>query len=398
MNKQGRKALNALFHHFKRRDNQVRIAQAPGRVNLIGGHTDYNGGFVLPVAINKTITVAAQARNDMICQAYSMDYNEKAVYSLDQIQYSSEKKWMNYLQGVSKELLRRGYHIQGMNFAIASDIPIGAGLSSSAALEVAIAIVFQLTHDLSLDKVEMAELCRQAENQFVGVNCGIMDQFTAVLGKKNHALFLDCTSKQYNRISVPRDVKIVIANTNVRHDLVDSVYNTRVEECRKAVQLFDAWLEEEVTTLRDISLSQFDEYQKELPDTIRKRVQHIIYENKRVRKAKKALKQDNIKHVGALMKQSHASLRDLYEVSCDELDQMIRIGLEVDGVLGARMTGAGFGGCTVNLVKDKAIPQFQEHVRKSYTEATGISPTIYVSTIANGVHELDLPQTTRQRE
>ncbi|OCL28745.1 galactokinase [Orenia metallireducens] len=378
-----------LIKHFGDNGEQIKIVQAPGRVNLIGEHTDYNDGFVLPIAIDREITIAVQPREDKLIKIYSLNYSTEASFDLTNIQHNDEENWINYPQGVAKMLLDSGYELRGMNLVLTGNVPQGAGLSSSAALEVATALTFQLINGFELDRVAMAKLCQQAENKFVGVNCGIMDQFISALGKKDNALFVDCRSNEYQLVPIKTDeIKIVVANTNVEHSLVDSAYNQRLKECAQAVKIFDELLSKEVIALRDVSVAEFEEYKAKLPELIRNRAKHVIYENKRVQDTITAFKENNLSKVGELMIDSHQSLRDLYEVSCDELDYMVELALELDGVLGSRMTGAGFGGCTVNLVKEDAVELFKEKVSQGYLDKTGVKADIYICNIEDGAHEL----------
>ncbi len=378
-----------LLDYFGDTGKAIKVAQAPGRVNLIGEHTDYNDGFVLPIAIDREIKMAAQARNDQKVKVYSLDFKTEESFKVNQISYNQESNWINYIQGVAKMILDEGYNLTGMNLILTGNIPRGAGLSSSAALEVATAVILELVNGFKLDRVKLAKLCQKAENDFVGVSCGIMDQFISALGKKDNALFIDCRSNDYQL--VPMDIaeaKIVISNTNVEHSLVDSAYNQRLNECQTAVEKFQQFLEKDLTALRDVTISEFKEHKSKLSDLIRKRARHVIYENKRVKKTVAALKAGRLKEVGELMQQSHQSLSNLYDVSCKELDIMVELALEIDGVLGSRMTGAGFGGCTVSLVKSNAVEEFKRKVSQRYFKQTGIETDIYVCNIEAGAHQL----------
>ncbi|MBM7556664.1 galactokinase [Halanaerobacter jeridensis] len=380
-----------LFNNFGNNKNKIKIAQAPGRVNLIGGHTDYNDGFVLPVAINREVTIAAQARNDKEVKAYSLDFDKEVSFSLTEISYNQQEGWINYLQGVAKFLMEDGYQLQGMNLVITGNVPQGAGLSSSAALEVATALIFELVNEFTLDRVKMAKICQRAENEFVGVSCGIMDQFISALGKKDNTLFVDCRTNEYQLTPIENsEIKIVVANTNVEHSLVDSAYNQRLEESHRGVDKFNQLLDKKIKALRDVSPAEFEKYKPELPPVVRKRCEHVIYENERVLQAKESLQAGDLAQVGELITASHQSLKNLYEVSCQELDLMVDLALDIDGVLGARMTGAGFGGSTVNLVKEEAVAEFKNKVAQQYQEQTGIEPDVYVCNIEDGAHEISL--------
>lgn len=398
------------------------LVSAPGRVNLIGEHTDYNDGFVLPVAIDRKIRIAARKRQDRRVVLYSIDFDQTVDFSLDKIERSERTDpstglktwfWANYPKGVAYFLLEEGFDLSGAEFAITGDIPQGAGLSSSAAFEVASALAFcrvssisiipenrtrntqhtirnmyhatrnthrasRITHHPSIDMVSLALLCQKAENQFVGVNCGIMDQFISAMGKKDHALFLDCRSLNFELVRLNlHDVKIVVCNTKVKRELAGSEYNKRREQCERGVEILSEWLGD-IQALRDVSVDEFAQYADQLPELTRKRCGYVIEENARVLESVYALKAGKLEHFGKLMAESHAGLRDKYEVSCDELDTLVNAALEVDGVIGARMTGAGFGGCTVNLVEEDAIDQFVEKVSVVYEKRFGKSPEFYV--------------------
>ena len=380
-----------LIEYFGDTGNEIKVAKAPGRVNLIGEHTDYNDGFVLPIAIDREITMAAQARDDQKVRVYSLDFETEESFKVNNISYNEEANWINYIQGVAKMIQAEGYELRGMNLILTGNIPQGAGLSSSAALEVATAVILELVNGFKLDRVRLAELCQQAENDFVGVSCGIMDQFISALGKKDNALFIDCRSNDYQLVPIEiANTKIIIANTNVEHSLVDSAYNQRLEECQKAVDELGNYLAKDITALRDVTIAEFEEHKAKLSDVVRKRAEHVIYENNRVKQTVDGLKNGRLKEVGKLMQQSHQSLSNLYEVSCEELDIMVDLALELDGVLGSRMTGAGFGGCTVSLVKADAVDEFKRKVSQGYLEKTGIETDIYVCNIEDGAHELTI--------
>lgn len=382
------------------RDNyeeDFRFFQAPGRVNLIGGHTDYNDGFVLPVAIDRSLYVAARKRRDDQVRIRSLDYDQEFTLFLSELSYVDEVEWINYVQGVLKYLREevanrpgRG-SLGGAELVITGDVPQGAGLSSSAALEVGIAHAFNALYNLDVPKTRLAQICQRAENEFVGVNCGIMDQFIAVLGEEQRALFLDCRSLEYDLLPFAReDVRIVVVNSNVQHSLVDSAYNQRLQECQRGVDFFQEKLDKEVRKLRDVTLPEFNAHKADLSPTVRKRCQHVISENKRVLTAREALAADDFAILGQLLKASHASLRDFYEVSSAELDLLIELALEVDGVFGARMTGAGFGGSTVNLVAREQVDAFTAAVGSRYEEETGIEPEIFVLEVGPGSSEIEL--------
>ena len=380
------------------------IVSAPGRVNLIGEHTDYNDGFVFPVAIDKYLHVAASKRFDHQVHLHALDMDEECIFSLDTSDLNAPA-WSNYLKGVShllQELVLKeiGCVLNGMSAVITGNVPIGAGLSSSAALEVASALAFLGVCDLEiantginansdielieLPPMELAALCQRAENEFAGVNCGIMDQSISLLGKADHALFLDCRSLEYKQVPLNlTDILLVICNTNVKRELASSEYNKRRAECEKGVEILQRWLPS-ITSLRDVTLEDFKKYEAELPQITQKRCRYVVEENTRVQNAVAALTPKDIDTFGALMNASHAGLRDAYEVSCDELNVLTDIAYSIDGVLGARMTGAGFGGCTVNLVYSNAVEEFRNRIMKEYTQRTGIEPDIYVCNVGDG--------------
>ncbi|MFW6268841.1 MAG: galactokinase [Bacillota bacterium] len=387
--------IEKLWKVFKDRygDNGMKKGafSAPGRVNLIGEHTDYNDGFVLPMAIEKNITMVAQLRDDKKVVAYDVNFEPEMSFDLDNIKKAEENTWINYLMGVAKEIQDRGHELQGMNVVIEGNVPLSSGLSSSAALEVVTGITFENLNEIEIEPVEMALLCQSAENNFVGVNCGIMDQYISRLGKKGHALMIDCQTNEYELVPFTDEkYRIIICNTNVQRELVDSAYNQRREECNQAAAYFAEKLDHEVIALRDVSLIEFEEYKDGLSELETKRAKHVISENDRVKESIEALKEDKFERFGELMIQSHESLRDDYEVSCKELDIMVDLALEVEGTLGSRMTGAGFGGCTVSLVKKEAVNDFKEKVAAGYKQATGIETDIYVSSPADGARVIEL--------
>lgn len=360
---------------------EVLIA-APGRVNLIGEHTDYNEGFVLPTAINRHVVIAASPRPDNRVVVHSLDFDAETTFSLDHITHDEVQPWSNYERGVAWVLLQEGYTLRGLNAVIAGDVPIGAGLSSSAAVEVATAHTFRILGDLSLEDVRLALLCQRAENEFVGMNCGIMDQFIITMGKEQHALFIDCRDLSYRLVPIPEGANIIISNSRVHRDLVASAYNERRGQCEEGARLLG------VQALRDIDVPTFEARAGELPEPVRRRCKHVIYENQRVLDAVMALEHGDLNAFGQLMNRSHISLRDDYEVSCRELDILVEAAWQVEGVFGSRMTGAGFGGCTVSLVQPEAVEKFIQHVASVYQRETGITPEIYPCRAEDGVRVL----------
>lgn len=362
---------------------------APGRVNLIGEHTDYNEGFVLPMAIDKDIIMLAQLREDQEVRVYSLDYNREVIFSLLDLEFEKEDFWANYLKGVIDELQKMDYYLPGMNIIFTGNIPIGSGLSSSAALEVVTAYTIATLNELDIQPVEMALLCQRAENNFVGVNCGIMDQYVSRLGKKGQALLIDCRSNEYELVPFANeDYQVVICNTKVERGLVDSEYNQRRAECEKAVRYFAGKLDHRILALRDVTIEELEKEAAGLGELTKRRARHVITENNRVLMAVAALRNNDLETFGQLMTESHYSLRDDYEVSCPELDLLVELALKQKGVLGARMTGAGFGGCTVNLVHKDYINDFIFNVKKAYDQETGKDMESYLTWPAAGARKL----------
>jgi galactokinase len=358
------------------------IVRAPGRVNLIGEHTDYNDGFVLPVAIDRAVFVAASPRPDRWVHIYAQNFDRTNEFPLDDIGYDNVEPWSNYPRGVAQVLQSAGFTLTGIDAVLWGDVPIGSGLSSSAATEVAIGYTFQVLSGLHIEPTELAVLCQRAENQFVGMSCGIMDQFIACLGRRGHALLIDCRDLSHDHVPIPSGIRVVVADTMKRRELVSSEYNARRRECSEGAQLLG------VKALRDVSVSDFEWRQGELPDVVRRRVRHVVYENQRVLDGVAALRQGDVAAFGRLMNESHRSLRDDYEVSCRELDVMAEAAWHVDGVYGSRLTGAGFGGCTVSLVAEAAVPTFVQQVAAEYRSKIGIELQIYICAVEEGVRTL----------
>ena len=371
------------------------IVRAPGRVNLIGEHTDYNDGYVLPVAIDRDVLIAGSPTQDMLVSLYSVNFDRVAAFHLDRpIRKDAMNEWSNYPRGVAVMLQKRRKRLLGANLAVQGNVPLGSGLSSSAALEVASALMFKTLNEFDLDGREMALLCQAAENRFVGVNCGIMDQFISCLGKKDHALFVDCRHLDHESVPLPSEgVKIIIADTMKKRGLVDSEYNLRRAQCEEAVSLFRGYLPT-VKALRDVTVSDFRAYGDSLPPTVRRRAEHVVFEDERVIKSVEALRAGKIALFGRLMNQSHESLRDQYEVSCRELDVMVDAARKVPGVYGSRMTGAGFGGCTVSIVADEAVEEFLTRVPEEFKARIGVEPAVYVCTAENGAEVLPYTRPT----
>jgi galactokinase len=378
-----------LRHAFRARyGTEPRLFRAPGRVNLIGEHTDYNDGFVLPMAIDRETMVAAAARNDRLVRAYSLELDAAAEFDLDYPGRKQRGSWLDYVEGVAQALESRGLRLRGADLLLDSDVPIGAGLSSSAALEVAVGLAMATISSADVDQVVLAHAGQQAEHEYVGIKCGIMDQFTAALGRAGHALLIDCRTLQTSYI--PLDTSracITICNTGVKHALASSEYNARRAECERGVELLREWLPD-ICALRDVSVADFQRTVDRLPEPVRRRCRHVITENARTSAAAHALSTGDTAGMGRLMFGSHDSLRDDFEVSCAELDLLVEIAKSIEGVIGARMTGGGFGGCTVNLVARDALAEFQEKISRAYKQATNIDPAVYISEAGAGAHEM----------
>lgn len=361
------------------------IGRAPGRVNLIGEHTDYNEGYVFPMALDFQILAAARLRQDRLVRIHSVDYRKTVVFSLDEpIQYDAENPWSNYPRGVIALLTESGVKLSGMDLLFSGNIPQGSGLSSSAALEVAVAITLQALNGFLMSGPELALLCQRAENTFVGMNCGIMDQFISMMGQKGHALFLDCRSLAYQQIPLELgEYRIVICQSGVKHSLVDSEYNKRRKECEAGVAVLSQKFPK-IKALRDATLADLNVCKDQLNSVVYNRCRHVITENQRTLASIEALKQNNLITFGKLMNQSHDSLRDDYQVSCFEIDILVKFARSFNGVLGSRITGGGFGGCTVNLVSNSLIEDFSSQLKEYYQKETGIIPKFYISTPAAG--------------
>jgi len=365
---------------------RVRVARAPGRANLIGEHTDYNEGYVLPCTVDRDILMAAQPRPGEVV-LHSLNLRATTCFSLEGIRFDPDDPWGNYPRGVAHFLRESGFEIGGMVGVVDGTVPIGSGMSSSAAVEVVTAVMFRLLYGLDIDPVALAKVCFRAETEFLGVGCGIMDQFISALGRENSALFLDCRTLHHEPVALPsRDLRVVLLNTMVKR-LAKTTLNRRKRECTRGVEVLRRF-RPSVRALRDVSPQMFEELKAHLPPTIRKRCQHVVYEDERVLGMVEAMRRGDLEEVGRLMGESHGSCRDLYEVSGRELDAMVGIAEAVDGVVGCRMTGAGLGGCTVNLVWDWAVEGLVERARVEYEKKMGIRPEAYVCTIPSGAGEV----------
>jgi galactokinase len=365
-------------------DASPRIFQAPGRVNLIGEHTDYNDGFVMPAAIGFCTRVAVAPRQDRKLIVRSENFAEQLEFNLDALPDKSSGHWSDYVIGVAKTLSYSGSTLIGANLLIEGDVPQGAGLSSSASLEVAVGYALLDVAGEAIDLKKLALLCQKAENEFVGARCGIMDQFISSHGQDGHALLLDCRSLEHRLLPLGDEARLVICNTMVRHSISGGEYNRRRAECEAGVRCFAAHLPG-VRALRDVTLSDLAAYGGDLPETIARRCRHVITENSRALQAASALEQRDLETFGILMRESHKSLREDFEVSCAELDLMVELAGQAPGVYGARMTGGGFGGCTINLVRKDCVAEFKTRVSDGYRRSTGRAAEIYVCSAANGV-------------
>ena len=367
---------------------EPRVFRAPGRVNLIGEHTDYNEGFVLPVAIDRGTLTAARARADRLVRVHSLNEGAGAEFDLDAPGTGRRGLWLDYVEGVARALERRGVRLGGADLAVLSDVPVGAGLSSSAALEISTGLAMSAVSGHEVDRVTLALAGQEAEHTYVGAQVGIMDQFVSALGREGHALLIDCRALKAEPAPLDTsEVSVVVCDSKVKHELAASEYNTRRAECERGVALLRERLPG-VRALRDVSAEEFASCEESLPEPVRRRCRHVVTENGRTLAAARALRRGALEEVGRLMRLSHRSLRDDYEVSCRELDALVEIAGGFEGVLGARMTGGGFGGCTVNLVRRDAVAAFCDRVAERYQAATGTAPAVYVTEAADGAREL----------
>jgi galactokinase len=359
------------------------VARAPGRVNLIGEHTDYNDGFVMPAALEFDTWVAGAERADRRVHLQSMNFKERVEFDLDNIHPGSTAHWSDYVRGVAGVLEQQGTKLRGTNLLIRGDVPLGAGLSSSASLEVATALALCAIAEVELDRRKLALLSQRAEHDYVGTKCGIMDQFVSLFGKAGHALMLDCRSLEYKLLPLRDEARLVICNTNVKHELATGEYNQRRADCEVGVAHLKQFYPE-IRALRDVSMEQLENHKADLGERVYRRCRHVITENERVLAAADALVAGRMDAFGRMMYGSHASLRNDYEVSCKELDVLVKLASEQVGVYGARMTGGGFGGCTVNLVKADVVDGFVPAVKAGYKSQTGLDADVYVGSAADG--------------
>lgn len=366
---------------------QPKVIWAPGRVNLLGEHTDYNDGFVFPMAIDRGICMMGALNDSNVVTIYSQDFQTKNSFSLTSIQASQKQRWTNYIRGMCDQLQQAGYQPQGMDLILQGNIPQGAGLSSSAALEIATGLLISSLHNWSIDPIELVKLAQRTENEFVGVASGIMDQFASMMAQEDHALLLDCRSLDFELVPTPfeeNNYAVVVIDSGVKRGLVDSEYNDRREQCEAAVQLLQESLPA-ISALRDVTISDLPLINK-LPEVLAKRARHVVNENNRVLKGVEALKAGDLKSFGQLLNASHLSLKNDYQVSCPELDLLVELAQSIPGVLGTRMTGAGFGGCVVSLVPQVSVPLFKNKISQQYHAKSGLTAEIFIFKAAKGAH------------
>jgi galactokinase len=370
-------------------DNMVTLYFSPGRVNLIGEHTDYNGGYVFPCALSFGTYLAVRKNGLRKVRFATTNFDHRGEVNLDEPFEKEGKSWINYPVGVLNEFRKKAREIEGVDMLFSGDIPNGAGLSSSASIEMVTAFAMNELFSFGFDRMDLVKLSQNAENQFVGVNCGIMDQFASGMGAADHALFLNCDTLDYERVPLKlKGMKIVIANTNKRRGLADSKYNERRAQCESAVEALQT--EKDIRHLSDLNLEEFSALSHLITDeTEKKRARHVITENTRTLGAIEALNQDDLLSFGQLMNQSHDSLRDDYEVTGKELDTLVEEARKIEGTIGSRMTGAGFGGCTVSIVKEEQVETFIREVGKGYHERTGLKADFYVAEIGDGSKQID---------
>lgn len=383
--------INNLKEEFKRiyKKEGERCFFSPGRVNLIGEHIDYNGGFVFPCALEFGTYGVISKRQDNIVNLASTNFDLRVSFNIDDIVYKEEDDWANYPKGVIKLMKDRGYNVEGMDILISGNIPNGAGLSSSASLEVITGVIVNdLFNNKSIDMIDLVKISQEAENKFVGVNCGIMDQFAVAMGEKDKAIMLNCDTLEYSYAEFDlKEYSLIIMNTNKRRALNESKYNERRAECDEALDIIKKY--KKVNYLCDLSIDDYNEIEKYLTaDNIKNRAKHAIYENTRVKEAFKALNEGDISRFGNLLTESHESLKNLYEVTGKELDTIVDESLKVDGCIGARMTGAGFGGCAIAIVKTSELENFKSIVARNYEKKIGYKSDFYISKISYGTREI----------
>ena len=376
--------ITSVREKFQQRFGETpQVFRSPGRVNIIGEHTDYNNGFVLPAAIDKAVYVGISKRSDDQIFLYSEEFNEEHNTDLVTVM-PTDKQWPNYILGVVDQLKKRGYEIHGFNLNIDGDVPVGAGLSSSAAVECSVVFALNEIFELGIEKEELAEIGQKAEHTFAKVMCGIMDQFASVFGKEDHVIKLDCQTLDYEYVPLKLEgYKLLLLNTNVKHSLASSEYNTRRAECAEGVELINSG-GENVTSLREVTIDMLDRHVKPQNETVYRRCKYVVEENQRLLTACEALQNGDLETLGQKMYGSHDGLSKEYEVSCKELDFLVEAVRDNPAVLGARMMGGGFGGCTINIVKEEEIDTLVQQLTTQYKEAMGLELTSYVAQIENG--------------
>jgi galactokinase len=384
-----KKVLSSFHQRFGEKTEFITCA--PGRVNLLGEHVDYNEGLVMPVAIDLETVVAFRKSATLISTLTALNLDEEISFSPQSIQKRQDIHgnrlpiWAQYPAGVMWALNGENQETPGIDAVFASNLPMGAGLSSSASIEMAFVEAWNVITGWYPSPIQLAFIGHKAEVEYVGINCGIMDQFTSVFGEKDQILLLDCRSLEWRSFPLPKEIAIVIADSGVRRSLKTSEYNNRQKECNLALQILKKKIPG-IHSLRDVTLPQFDQFGQTIPDLLSKRVHHVIGEIARVDKAVKFLEKNDYFHFGKLMNECHNSLRDFYEVSCPELDTLVSLAQEIPGCYGARLTGAGFGGCTVNLVMKKSVDNFKNSLSAGYAHITGIVPQIYICSASDGAH------------
>jgi len=383
---------NKIKKKFKELFNEEPlIVRSPGRVNLIGEHTDYNYGFVLPAAIDMAVYFGISSRSDKLCTLFASDMNESYEFSLDKLLYS-DRVWPNYLIGIVDQLIKRGYKLSGFNCVFGGNIPIGAGLSSSAAIEAGLAFALNHLFNLGIDKLELVKISQKAENEFVGVNCGIMDQYINLYGEDRKALRIDCRSLEHEYFPFDyKNISIVLFNSNVSHSLASSEYNQRRKECSIGVDIIKREVHQ-VESLRDVSADLLKEFQNKIDPTIYRRCKYVIEENARLLKACDALKIHDLNTFGSLMYQTHEGLSNDYEVSCKELDYLVDLTLDIPKVYGSRMMGGGFGGCTINLIENEAIDEVSKYVTENYKNKFNLQANTYITKISGGTNIISIKE------
>ena len=379
----------SFYTKYGNRNDKPVLFFSPGRVNLIGEHTDYNGGYVFPCAVNYGTYLLVRKRSDKTIRFATLNFNHDDSVEFSGMFKNTFRRWINYPLGVMNEFIKRGTDLAGMELLYYGDVPNGAGLSSSASIEMVTAVALNEIYNAGLPLLELVKMSQRAENEFVGMNCGIMDQFAAGFGKKDHAIFLNCNTLDFENVPVVLgDRLLVISNTNKRRGLTDSKYNERRSECDRVVELLQGY--KKISNLSEIGTGELSGIEKFISDsTLRRRAKHVITENGRVMEAVSVLKANNIERFGELMNQSHDSLKNDYEVTGTELDVLVYEARKLPGVIGSRMTGAGFGGCTVSIIKKDAVTDFIRDLSKAYTKVTGLIPDFYTPEIWDGACRLD---------